>query len=147
MEEIYRKEIDNIRNELYEKYNIRTNSDLFKELNLSEEDLNKLILWIVKQNYFSKNNIINNGVECEREIKSNGDLLKDLENQKTFYKSSENVWFDGKFDFKLIKNEKYDEFILYSHNEMDGSTWYLKRIENINQLKNIYEALTSRIFE
>jgi hypothetical protein len=116
-------------------------------LNLSEEDLNKLILWIYKQDYFSKTNIINNGVECEREIKSNGNLLKDLENQKTFYKSSENVWFDGKFDFKLVKNEKYNEFILYSHNESDGSTWYLKRIENINQLKNIYEALTSCIFE
>jgi hypothetical protein len=147
MEEIYRKEIDNIRNELYEKFNIRTDSDIFKVLNLSEEDLNKLILWIYKQDYFSKTNIINNGVECESEIKSNGDLLKDLENQKTFYKSSENVWFDGKFDFKLVKNEKYNEFILYSHNESDGSTWYLKRIENINQLKNIYEALTSCIFE
>jgi len=73
--------------------------------------------------------------------------MKELEllNQSTFRKYEDNIWFDGLFEFKLIFQTNYCSMFL--HNETNGSTWYLKNIKDIKDLKKVYESITNKKFK
>ena len=70
---------------------------------------------------------------------------KHLVNQKTFRSGQDaNVWFDENFEFQI----KFDEFggTLYFHEEIDGKTIFIKRLRSLNDLANVYEAITELKF-
>ena len=67
-----------------------------------------------------------------------------LDNQDTFFKHTDGYWYDGLWDFKI----SFDRGIcaLLSHNEVDGSTWFLKYIKDLDDLKRVFEAITDKKF-
>ena len=70
---------------------------------------------------------------------------KELENQKTFRKYTEGKWYDGYWDYELFFRDYQCIFSL--HNEVDGSTRFVKYIKDLADLKRLYEAITNEFFE
>lgn len=69
---------------------------------------------------------------------------KDLENQNTFYKYGRGdtyfgEWFQGHFDCGLQVNNNKVYFFL--HNEVDGEKWFIRPVESLEDLKNLYEMI------
>lgn len=56
------------------------------------------------------------------------------------WKEGEKCFYNGTFDWMLNPYKQYWHF--YAHNEVGGKTWFLKDIQYIHQLQNLYFALT-----
>jgi hypothetical protein len=71
---------------------------------------------------------------------------KDLLNQDTFYKygrgnSYLGEWYEGGFDCGLQVNESGDRVSFFLHNEVYGDKWFIRRLESLDDLKNLYEII------
>jgi hypothetical protein len=69
---------------------------------------------------------------------------EELKNQKTFLKYDNHTYYDELFDFQIKFEINFAIFSL--HNEVDGSTRFLKYINDLDDLKNVYEAITDKNF-
>jgi len=71
----------------------------------------------------------------------------DMYKQATFHRYTDNkteikAWYDGHFEYAVIFDKRNCTF--HAHSEVDGSTWFLKNIKDLADLKNVYEALTDQ---
>lgn len=71
----------------------------------------------------------------------------ELKNQKTFFKYKNGNWYDCMWEFEVSFNSYKENGKLCSHCEVDGRTWFLKYLKDVNDLKTVYEALTDKKFE
>ena len=69
----------------------------------------------------------------------------DLKNQNTFSKYTENIWYDRQFEFEIRFN--LGMAVLSHHCEVEGDTWFIKYLKNLEDLKKVYEAITDEEFE
>jgi len=76
--------------------------------------------------------------------------VNDLTKQKTFtpYRNDDGTvteWYSEHFEYQI---KLYDNniFILSHHCEIDGSTWSINKLKSLDDLKNVYEAITDGKF-
>ena len=70
---------------------------------------------------------------------------KELEKQNTFFKYEENVWYDRQFEFQI--RFRMAIAVLSHHCEVEGDTWFIKYLKNLEDLKIVYEAITNQKFK
>jgi hypothetical protein len=69
----------------------------------------------------------------------------ELENQNTFFKYEDKIWYDREFDFQI--SFRLDRPLLSHHCEVQGDIWPIKYLKNIEDLKRVYEAIKDEKFE
>jgi hypothetical protein len=68
--------------------------------------------------------------------------IKDLEKQKTFNWTDDNVHFYDAWSFDHVLIFKGDKTIIGYHNEYDGSIEEIREVKDLDDLKLIYKAMS-----
>ena len=69
---------------------------------------------------------------------------KDLNSLAEFGKEKDGSYSDRwQFDIKKIKKD----WCLFFFYEVDGKTWFIKKLKDFNDLKNVYHAITDTKFQ
>ena len=71
---------------------------------------------------------------------------EELKKQKTFSKYNDKQWFDSGMNF-LLSFEIFNVPELYHYDESNGEKIFIKKIESLDDLENIYTAITNKNFE
>lgn len=70
---------------------------------------------------------------------------EELNNQQTFHKSEENLWYDTQFEFQIRFN--MGMAVLSHFDECDGDIWFIKYLKSLEDLKRVYEAINDTEFK
>jgi len=72
---------------------------------------------------------------------------KDLNMLKTFEKEPDGSYCDRK-EFCIVKSRRFKgRWDLCFFNEVDGALYYIKTLKDIDDLRNVYKAITDKELE
>ena len=75
-------------------------------------------------------------------------MQEELDKLKTFGRENDGNYCD-RWEFSIVKNicSKTEQWDFCHFNEVDGSLYFIKHLKDIDDLRNVYKAITDKELE